>query len=130
MFKKSLSWLPLVLALVLVGGAVAYAQSTPEYYACVTKSTGGVRMVPTGNTCKANEYPISWNQRGPEGPAGPQGPAGPHGEVGAVGPQGEVGPAGPTGPQGEAGPAGPQGDAARARSRRTAIPAPPPAPAA
>lgn len=109
MFKKSLSWLPVMFALVLVSGAVAYAQSTPEYNACVTKSTGGVRVVPAGNTCKSNEYPISWNEVGPQGPAGPQGQAGPQGDVGAVGPQGEVGPAGPTGPQGDAGPVGPQG---------------------
>jgi hypothetical protein len=83
------------------------------YYACVQLSTGGLRMVPSGNSCKSNEYPVHWNEVGPagsEGPAGPVGPAGPQGEAGPVGPQGDVGPLGPQGDVGPAGPAGPQGD--------------------
>ena len=92
--------------------------SSTTYYACVQLSTGGVRMVPTGNSCKSNEYPITWNQVGPQGAVGPAGPVGPQGEVGPAGPvgpvgaQGEIGPMGPAGPvgaQGEVGPAGPVG---------------------
>ena len=114
MAKKMIRWLPLVLVLALVGGTVAYAQSTTVYSGCVTKSTGVLRIVPTGNTCKSNEYPISWNQVGPQGPAGvagPQGEPGPAGPAGADGEDGAVGPAGPQGPAGPAGPEGPQGPA-------------------
>lgn len=101
-------------------GAIALTSvdSSTTYYACVQLSTGGVRMVPTGNSCKSNEYPITWNQVGPQGAVGPAGPVGPQGEVGPAGPvgpvgaQGEIGPMGPAGPvgaQGEVGPTGPAG---------------------
>jgi len=43
---------------------------------CVTKSTGNMRIVPDPGACKSNEYPLSWNQTGPQGPAGLQGPPG------------------------------------------------------
>ena len=35
MSTKALSFIPLTLAVVLVGAAAASAQSTPDYYACV-----------------------------------------------------------------------------------------------
>src|SRR5690606_28194327 len=61
--------------------------------------------------CFGSLEEISWNERGPAGPAGPQG------EQGPAGPQGEPGPAGPQGHpglQGEQGPVGPQGPAGAA----------------
>ena len=88
MAKTAIRWLPLILTVALLGGTIAYAQSPTVYYACVTKSSGVLRVVPNANACKSNEYSISWNQQGPTGPTGPQGPAGP------AGPQGPAGPAG------------------------------------
>ena len=40
MAKRMIRWLPLVLLLALVGGTIAYAQSTTVYNGCVTKTTG------------------------------------------------------------------------------------------
>ncbi len=90
---------------------------------CVTKSTGNMRIVPDSGACKSNEYALSWDQTGPQGPAGPQGLTGATGPIGAAGPQGPQGLAGPqgltgatgptgaAGPQGLQGPTGPQGPA-------------------
>jgi hypothetical protein len=99
-------------------------------------SKGDTRIVDSAESCRSYETPLTWNQTGPRGPAGPQGakgdagpqgpkgnagpdgasgpagPAGPKGDTGATGPAGSQGPAGatgPQGPQGEAGPAGPAG---------------------
>ena len=73
--------------------------------ACRHKS--GYLLVPSpGKACKKAEQALSWNVKGPAGPAGPPGPAG---APGPAGPQGEAGPAGPAGPTGPAGPAGPSG---------------------
>jgi hypothetical protein len=59
-----------------------------------------------GISCPKGTMAISWNERGPAGPAGAKGPAGPAGAKGSAGP---AGPAGPTGAAGAAGPAGPTG---------------------
>jgi len=116
--KQKLVILFVVAACVLAAGAIyVLAESTTVYYGCVTKTTGVLRIVGASNTCKSNEYVISWNQMGPAGPqglAGPQGPAGPEGPAGAdgaVGPAGADGAQGPAGPEGPAGPAGPEGPA-------------------
>src|SRR5207249_834764 len=80
--------------------------------ACVSTSTGALRIVTAGTACKKGEAVLSWNQQGPQGSAGPQGPqgsAGPQGPQGSAGPQGPQGSAGPQGPQGSAGPQGPRG---------------------
>lgn len=90
------------------------------FTACYVTRTGTLRLIDTAKvqTCKAGELPISWNQVGPVGSAGPKGdpgamgPAGPQGPIGAtgaVGPQGPIGATGPTGPQGPEGPAGKDG---------------------
>ncbi len=66
--------------------APCYGQNN-VIYACITKSTGQIRIVSTATQCKSNEASISWNiagQPGPEGPAGPAGPAGPQGPAGGV----------------------------------------------
>jgi hypothetical protein len=53
--------------------------------------------------CKEGDTELTINQRGPQGPAGPQGTTGPRGVpgiTGARGPQGSPGPRGPQGPPG------------------------------
>ncbi|MEZ4523450.1 MAG: hypothetical protein R3A46_17680 [Thermomicrobiales bacterium] len=53
--------------------------------ACVSYYTGGMRMLNrAGATCSSSEYPVTWNQQGPEGPPGPQGPEGPEGPPGGT----------------------------------------------
>ena len=42
---------------------------------CVA-SNGNLRILLPGDTCRNNEFAISWNSAGAQGPAGPQGPAG------------------------------------------------------
>jgi len=66
--------------------------------ACANNSTGVIRVVFSGNTCKPNESPLSWNvagQPGPKGDQGVQGPPGPQGDPGdqnivAIGVQGNL----------------------------------------
>ena len=41
--------------------------------ACANNSTGVIRVVFSGNTCKPNESPLSWNVAGQPGPKGDQG---------------------------------------------------------
>ena len=83
----------LVLAALALGlcavPTATFAQSS--IYACVTKSTGQIRIVASGNPCESNEYPLSWGTSGPPGPPGPPG---------ATGPAGPPGPAGPARPGG------------------------------
>ena len=59
--------------------------------ACVSKSTGQLRVLKAGGTCTGTERPLSWNSAGVQGPPGPQGP------------QGSAGPQGPQGPPGLSG---------------------------
>jgi hypothetical protein len=115
-------------ALVLVGVAGGAYATIPDangvIQGCHTKLGGILRVIDVakGERCRgATEVPISWNQQGPQGPAGaqgpkgdtgaagPQGPKGDPGLTGARGPQGLTGPQGSAGPQGPAGPAGPSG---------------------
>lgn len=91
-------------------GAVAYAtipDANGQINGCYTNSTtllgpakGTLRVVDTGERCRARETPISWNQAGPTGPAGAAGPAGPTGPAGPQGPRGLQGPQGPPGADG------------------------------
>jgi hypothetical protein len=76
------------------------AHAATTFYACVTKSSGAIRMVSQATTCKTTESKIMWNQTGPAGPAGPKGSAGPEGPAGPSGPQGPAGSVGPQGPAG------------------------------
>ncbi len=57
-----------------LAAASCYAQNN-VIYACITKTTGGIRIVSTASQCKSNEASIFWNVTGPEGQQGPQGPA-------------------------------------------------------
>lgn len=74
--------------------AAATAASPVTYYACVTTSTGAVKIVSSTTTCGTGQHKISWNNTGPAGPAGPPGP---QGATGPQGPQGTTGPQGPPG---------------------------------
>ncbi len=94
----------------LVAGAtgIAYA-AVPDpdgtVHSCVSKLTGGVRVIDpsTGAKCNALENPLDFSQRGAPGPSGPAGPQGPAGPAGATGAQGPAGPAGPAGTNGISG---------------------------
>lgn len=112
-----------VAAVGLVGGT-AFASipgSTGVINGCYSTKNGALSVIDSSAKCPNGTTALSWNQTGPQGPAGatgPQGPAGatgpqgPAGPIGATGAQGDPGPAGPTGPQGlqgDTGPAGPQG---------------------
>jgi type VI secretion system secreted protein Hcp len=80
-----------------------------NYYACVNKNSGTIKMVKENTSCSNSEEKIIWNQVGPKGDTGatgPTGPEGPKGDVGATGPQGVKGENGETGPQGPQGPPG------------------------
>jgi hypothetical protein len=98
-----------------------------EIYGCYGKLAGLMRIVSGPGQCNRLENPISWNNVGPEGPAGPTGSMGPAGPTGATGPQGSPGPqgltgaVGPQGPIGLIGPAGPQGPAGIANGITTVI---------
>jgi Collagen triple helix repeat (20 copies) len=103
---------------VLAAAAVAYGQiPAPDgtIWSCYTKSTGTIRIIDSGASCKQGETSLQWNQRGPAGATGPQGNAGPVGPAGATGSQGPKGDpgangaSGPQGPKGDTGPAGPAG---------------------
>lgn len=112
-----------VVSAVVGVAAYAYAVGSPApqtIYAAVNKSDGTMKIVSATYKPKSNEYILTWNNVGPQGPAGPQGepgpmgPQGPQGEAGAVGPQGlqgEPGPQGDTGATGAQGPPGAKGDA-------------------
>jgi hypothetical protein len=112
-------------AAVLGGGSFALASdSTPSagttgttYYACVV-DVGTQLLFPWHSlwkvstspvTCPRGEFSISWNQTGPQGPAGPQGLKGDTGATGAQGPKGDTGATGAQGPKGDTGATGAQG---------------------
>jgi Collagen triple helix repeat (20 copies) len=100
-------WLAGAAAAALAAGAVpaiaAVTASPVTYYACVTKSTGVMKVVSASAKCGSGQYKISWNMQGPAGQRGATGPRGAAGPTGATGPAGPRGPAGPTGPTGPAG---------------------------
>src|ERR1700733_7458779 len=60
----------------LITAQLPASASTVTYYACISNSSGAIRIVTKSTTCKSGEHKIQWNQTGPEGPKGPQGPAG------------------------------------------------------
>jgi hypothetical protein len=120
----------LVVAGSLTFGATANAAPAPApvvLKACVTDSTGAIKMVSARTTsCARGQRLVTWNQagvagprgatgatgaRGATGPAGGRGPAGLIGPAGPAGPAGAIGPVGPAGPAGAIGPVGPAGPA-------------------
>jgi len=89
----------IALALLATAGA-QQAKAVTVIHACAHNGTGDLRVVASSSECKSDEHFLSWDEKGPVGPAGPKGDAGATGPAGAAGP---AGPAGPTGPQGPAG---------------------------
>jgi hypothetical protein len=63
-------------------------------------SDGSLRVIDeeAGKTCNKRWTPLSWSQRGLQGPPGVQGPAGEDGQDGQDGAPGPPGPPGPAGP--------------------------------
>jgi hypothetical protein len=64
-------------AAALAAGAIpaiaAATTSTVTYYACVTHSTGAIKIVGKTTVCGAGKHKISWNNIGPRGRQGPAG---------------------------------------------------------
>src|SRR5262245_59229876 len=83
--------------------STASAEADQVIHACRNVHNGALRVVGNRHECRRNEKPISWNQRGPEGPQGGPGVPGPPGVPGT---QGIPGVPGAIGPQGIPGPAG------------------------
>ncbi len=102
----------------VAGAGVVFTQSAPSpvINGCVSRGllglgAGTIRIVTNLSECRPGEDPLSWNQKGPQGPQGVPGPQGLQGPPGPQGIQGEPGPPGLTGAQGEQGPQGPPGPA-------------------
>jgi hypothetical protein len=112
-------------ALALTTG-IAYASmsgGSGTIYACALNNVGTIRLIDPSKSglagrCSSIEKPVSWNQKGQPGSAGPKGdkgdpgPAGAKGETGAAGApgaKGDPGPKGDTGAQGETGAPGAPG---------------------
>ena len=75
-----------------------------ELHACVSLFNGySMEYATDPSLCTTGEFPISWNQEGPQGPPGPQGPQGLPGDDGN---DGDPGPAGPPGDDGADGVSG------------------------
>jgi hypothetical protein len=112
MFQKMLSpkrlaaFAVILIALLSVTYVSAHGGNTALIHACVSNSSGELKIVGANATCPNNYRPLDWNIQGPagqQGPIGPAGPVGPVGPVGPMGPQGDQGPQGLTGSQGPAG---------------------------
>lgn len=129
---------------VLALAGAQQAKAGTVIHACAHNVTGDLRVVNSSSQCTSSEHFLSWDEKGPVGPAGPagatgaQGPAGPQGPAGAKGAAGAPGPAGPVGPagangaagaQGQPGPAGSTGPAGSMGSAGPAGPAGPQGPA-
>jgi hypothetical protein len=87
-WRQRRRWLPLAAAAAtgaLVAGTVpaiaAAGAGAVTYHACVTNSTGAIKIVGRAAACGRGQHKISWNSTGP---AGPQGPPGPRGRAGLV----------------------------------------------
>jgi hypothetical protein len=59
--------------------ALAYVWADGTLHACAQKSSGQLRLVSDGQSCRDDETAVTWNVQGPPGPQGPSGPPGPPG---------------------------------------------------
>jgi len=99
---------------VLLVGSVAYATipaADGTIHGCYNTTSGVLRAVEAGATCRNGEQPLAWSQTGPPGPQGPTGPQGVPGPEGPQGLPGDPGQDGQDGQDGATGPAGPPGPA-------------------
>jgi hypothetical protein len=109
-------------AAALAATAVGYAAipgADGTIWACYAKATGAARLVDGATACKSGEQALSWNQRGPIGPAGAPGATGQQGPKGDVGPAGPPGATGSPGAKGDPGPPGGRVIRARPGQRAT-----------
>lgn len=93
-WKRWAMAVPLAGAAAAVGAVASAAVPGPDgvIHACLNRE-GEVRIVdPAREQCRRHERSVSWNQVGPQGPAGPQGAPGPQGPAGPPGPAGSAGP--------------------------------------
>jgi hypothetical protein len=67
------SFVAFVLGALLVVGIQKVLADNTTIYACVNSTTGNVRIVSAGSSCIKSEYSLTWNQQGPQGPAGSNG---------------------------------------------------------
>jgi hypothetical protein len=93
------------LALFLILGGVGIASipgSDGKIHGCYQSgatAVGEFRIVDSETACRGDESRLTFNQTGPQGPAGPRGATGPQGETGGSGlgrAQGDFGVVGPT----------------------------------
>lgn len=81
--------LVLAVSALLFGSAVSLASSPANTIdACVMNGSSFIRALETGQSCRGNEKPLSWNAEGPMGPPGATGVPGPSGDPGPAGPPG------------------------------------------
>jgi len=115
MFQKLFSpkWLValnvILISLMSVTLVSAHGGNTALIHACVSNSSGEIKIVGANAGCPSNYRALDWSIQGPAGQQGPIGPVGPMGPMGPIGPVGTTGPQGEQGPQGLPGPAGMSG---------------------
>jgi hypothetical protein len=93
MLRKTLILGALLVAVAAAGiGYAAIPHSSTGVISACKDNKGTLKAIDAeaGQICNANQQPLSWNQQGPQGPAGAQGPAGPQGSVGPAGPSGVI----------------------------------------
>jgi hypothetical protein len=77
--KKTVVIVAAILALGLVGGAIAYASIPgPDgvIHGCYKTSTGMLIAIDSAASCPSGYTALNWNQTGPQGPAGTNGVSG------------------------------------------------------
>jgi hypothetical protein len=94
-------------ATLAAAGGYAVAESSSKgnakLVACASTSTGTMRLVDPGTTCRPDEEKASWNQTGKPGADGASGPKGATGATGAPGAKGDKGEQGEKGDTGISG---------------------------
>ena len=90
--------LPIALTAGAIPAVAAVTTSPPVvYHACVTNTTGAIKIVSATATCGTGQHKITWNNVGPPGVPGTPGAPGVPGTPGAPGVPGVPGPPGPPG---------------------------------
>jgi hypothetical protein len=90
-------------ALLTVAFAAAPQAEASTIYACVKKTSGGLRIVNQRTKCRKSELKLSWNTSGKNGANGQNGKNGTNGTNGTPGAAGKEGKEGKEGKSGEAG---------------------------
>ncbi len=101
--RRAIGYIAVALATALVtsGGWALAAPNARTIRACANRRTGALRLA---RRChRRRERAVSWNVRGPQGPAGAHGVAGRQGSRGPRGVRGAAGARGPAGARGAAG---------------------------